>query len=145
MSSDENFLKLTREHLEKRASQLRDTSIFADLKSVDPYAFQALWYIAQEVVRQREDENWSIEHDDQHARGDLANAAACYAMRAGLAPNDHRHGIGYPPSIWPWEAKWWKPKGINRDLIRAGALIAAEWGRFMRSTINNVPTKDDGK
>ena len=34
--------------------------------------------------------------------------------------------------IWPWEETWWKPASNNRikDLVRAGALIAAEIDRL---------------
>ncbi|MDE2106773.1 MAG: hypothetical protein KGL39_56685, partial [Patescibacteria group bacterium] len=70
--------------------------------------------------RQMEDEGWSPEHDDQHTHGEMANAAACYAIDS--------------PSLWPmsWNWSWWKPKDRRRDLARAGALIAAEIDRLDR-------------
>ena len=36
------------------------------------------------------------------------------------------------PDDWPWSDKWWKPKDKIRDLVRAGALIAAEIDRLQR-------------
>lgn len=42
--------------------------------------------------RQVEAEGWSSEHDDTHDKGELAGAAACYAL----------HGVGYvAPSHYP--------------------------------------------
>lgn len=29
------------------------------------------------------------------------------------------------PPIWPWDEKWWKPTDPRRNLVKAGALIAA--------------------
>jgi hypothetical protein len=31
---------------------------------------------------------------------------------------------------WPWSFEWWKPKDRIRNLVRAGALIAAEIDRL---------------
>jgi hypothetical protein len=132
---DEAFLRRAKEHLEQRSAELSANAMFTALREVDRDAYQALWYIAQEVVRQREDEGWTVAHDDEHGNGEMASAAACYALLVAQPPNDHRHGLGYPPSAWPWDVKWWKPKNTNRNLIRAGALIVAEWGRFMRASV----------
>lgn len=113
-----------------------DGSTFAHLKRVDENAWQALSYIALEVIRQREEEGWAIEHDDQHARGEIAAAASCYAANACLQIGGEKpYPKGQPPAAWMWGAEWWKPKNVNRDLIRAGALIVAEWSRFMRANI----------
>lgn len=83
--------------------------------------------IASERQRQVEQEGWTPEHDDQHNNGVLADAAACYALR---------HGTGLPAdqwsTLWPWDSKWWKPKDAIRDLVRAGAMIAAEIDRRQR-------------
>ena len=40
--------------------------------------------IAAERQRQIEAEGWTPGHDDTHDRGELARAAACYALHAGL-------------------------------------------------------------
>lgn len=34
---------------------------------------------------------------------------------------------------WPWEPRWWKPKDVLTDLIRAGALCLAEADRARRA------------
>lgn len=100
-----------------------------------PSAIEA---IAAERQRQVAVEGWSPEHDDYHGGGQLAQAAACYAMVTAQSPNDHRHGPFYPPQEWPWGADWWKP-GFKRDvanrrrcLVKAGALIVAEIERLDR-------------
>jgi hypothetical protein len=83
--------------------------------------------IAAERRRQIEAEGWTPEHDNQHNRGELALAAACYA-RHGL---NGAHRLAVPLS-WPWNDGWWKPKDRRRDLIRAAALIVAEIERLDR-------------
>lgn len=81
----------------------------------------AVEMIAAERSRQIDKEGWSPEHDDdQHRSGDLATAAACY-----IEPSLMRQW-------WPWENEWWKPKDRIRDLVRAGALVAAEIDRLLR-------------
>ena len=93
--------------------------------------------IVAERERQITAEGWSPEHDEQHAKGELARAGVAYARRhAGVAPPDEGLGtaLGYLgqgsndrlPADWPWDAEWWKPRALQPDLIRAGALLAAE-------------------
>ena len=45
---------------------------------------------------------------------------------------------GFAPLIeyWPWDMKWWKPSDEDpiRNLVKAGALIAAEIDRLQRRT-----------
>jgi len=82
--------------------------------------------IVAERKRQIEVEGWTPEHDDDHAEGDLARAAACYAAGELLF-------IDVIP-LWPWSAEWWKPKGRRHDLIRAAALIVAEIERLDRAS-----------
>jgi hypothetical protein len=88
--------------------------------------------IAAERKRQIEGEGFASEHDDKHVPGELARAAACYAVscvqpyfKAG-SPAQYRH------AYWPWGEEWWKPKGFRRDLVRAAALIVAEIERVDR-------------
>lgn len=82
--------------------------------------------IQAERHRQIEQEGWKPEHDDTHVNGELAEAAACYA----LAVNDGA-GTGVP-ARWPWARSWWKPTTARRSLVKAGALIAAEIDRLDR-------------
>lgn len=74
--------------------------------------------IAAERQRQVEAEGWTPEHDDTHDREELTLAALTYLTR----------------SPWPWDDG--KPRlGPRRtidDLVKAGALIAAEIDRRQR-------------
>lgn len=83
--------------------------------------------IAAERTRQtdRAAEGWDDQHDDsEHRPGDLALAAMCYVKSALGVPDADKN--------WPWPQEWWKPKTFDRDLERAGALIAAELDRMDR-------------
>jgi len=72
--------------------------------------------IVQERQRQIDKEGWSLEHDDEHVNGELAEAAAAYAS-AQLG-----HDL-----LWPWEEGFpLKPTTRRQDLIKAAALIVAE-------------------
>ncbi len=86
--------------------------------------------IAQERRRQIEEEGFDQKHDEQHSAVDLAVAGACYAL-AGVV-NDPAEPIIGPvvKEYWPFAKKWWKPKDDRRNLIRAGALIAAALDRL---------------
>lgn len=94
--------------------------------------------IAEERQRQIEVEGWSPKHDDRHRQGEMVKAARCYAHLAesGARLGDQILQEGYQnqeaPNLWPWAAKWWKPKDPVRDLVRAAALIAAEIDRLQR-------------
>ena len=89
--------------------------------------------IAEERQRQIEVEGWTKEHDAEHINDDLALAAVCYTI-----PSELRHYSYCPlrkervPDFWPWDKKWWKPCPENRirELVKAGALIAAEIDRL---------------
>jgi hypothetical protein len=104
---------------------------------------KALDDIAVERLRQIDVEGWTSTHDDQHSRGELAMAAACYATPEPVYPIRANAPFG-----WPWDVSWWKPKSHNprtrqrdhtdtgrrRDLVKAGALIVAEIERLDRKT-----------
>jgi hypothetical protein len=93
--------------------------------------------IAEERQRQIEVEGFTSQHDDKHSNGELANAAAVYAIdpMGGDASN-------MVQTLWPWDKSWLKiscnentednPVGRIRDLQKAGALIAAEIDRLQR-------------
>jgi hypothetical protein len=102
--------------------------------------------IEAERLRQMSVEGWSQKHDDEHGKGEMALAAACYAAPVALfraevyaldVPGGNRESTGftrYQP-VWPWFAHWWKPKDRRRDLIRAAALIVAEIERLDRAVL----------
>lgn len=93
--------------------------------------------ISEERQRQIEKEGWSSYHDDKQRNGELANAAAVYAI-------DPMGGdvSSIIKTLWPWDKSWLKiscnentkdnPLGRIRDLQKAGALIAAEIDRLKR-------------
>jgi hypothetical protein len=85
--------------------------------------------IAQERLRQVEEEGYTAEHDDLYGFGQLAYAGACYALSSQMHKPPRDYNV---PIMWPWLMESWKPKTPLRDLIRAGALIAAEIDRLQR-------------
>jgi hypothetical protein len=89
--------------------------------------------IAKERARQVVEEGRTAEHDDDHWHSELALAAASYAMP--LADRQMTTG-GLCPKWWPWEWRSWKPTPDDRvrELVKAGALIAAEIDRLQRLT-----------
>jgi hypothetical protein len=106
--------------------------------------------IVRERARQIAEEGWTYQHDDGHRRGELADAAACYAMAASVAAHgvtmrDHYGvrpgGVLNAPSawLWPFEQAAWKPSDDPvRNLVKAGALIAAEIDRLRRQDGSNA-------
>lgn len=97
--------------------------------------------IIDERSRQIEVEGWTTDHDDRHAEGELAQAAACYAMPELVRTSYQSYSkFGWFPRWWPksWSVSWWKPskdgsiESRKRELIKAGALILAELERLDR-------------
>lgn len=103
--------------------------------------------IAEERLRQVEAEGWTHEHDDQHEDGALALVAALYATPIPLytlsidddRDNERKSHRGLTVEANdPWPAEWTsafdKRQKYNRlrQLVVAGALIAAEIDRLMR-------------
>ena len=101
----------------------------AKLNLLDPASVAALSDIADERLRQIEIEGWSASHDDEHSKGELAVAGACYA----LEPHTPKGKEGTAPSIWPWDKSWWKPKSAHSNWVRGAALIVAELAKRYRS------------
>jgi hypothetical protein len=102
------------------------------LVSSPPPPAPALRDVAAERERQKSEENWTPKHDDEHSNGELAQAAACYAL-------EHPGYSGFTHQ-WPWDSEWWKPKDRRRNLVRAGALILAEIERLDRATATKEVT-----
>ena len=102
-----------------------------------------------ERKRQVDKEGWTPDHDDEHDSGELAAAAAAYAINAADHLNPYSQGDGGDdaPDCWPWhdgiagrgegpektKPAWWKPGAPRRDLVKAAALILAEIERLDRA------------
>lgn len=93
--------------------------------------------IAAERKRQMREEGWTPSHDDSHARGEMALAAAKYAIPESRRASIAARGV----RLWPWASRWWKPTPNYRvrELVKAGALIAAEIDRLQRATKEQQP------
>lgn len=87
--------------------------------------------IAKERQRQIDIEGWTKEHDAQYKDNELVKAAICYADPKTYY---YQTNIKVPNvDFWPtqWDKKWFKPTDRIRDLVKAGALIAAEIDRLL--------------
>jgi hypothetical protein len=93
---------------------------------------QAMIDVIAERRRQVDAEGWTPEHDDGHQGGEIARAAACYAL----------HASGFKADaimeLWPkeWGSRWWKPTDTRRNLVKAAALLVAEIERLDRSALS---------
>jgi hypothetical protein len=86
--------------------------------------------VLAERARQISVEGWTPQHDDQHAGGSMAFAAAAYAVHANAGQR-----VSSPLWNWTgWSRDWWKPKDARSDLIRAAALLLAEIERLDRAS-----------
>lgn len=117
-----------------RAGWARNALALALLISPPMAMHPGLIAIAAERRRQIEVEGWTPDQDDTAMPGGLPAAAACYAIVASL-PDAVRatYPVGQPPQHWPWVDEWWKPSDRRRELVKAGALIAAEIDRIDRA------------
>lgn len=105
--------------------------------------------IAVERERQVSGEGWTPEHDDTHRKNELAWAAACYAAPDRiLVHREGRNGHGFvepwPTATYPqtryaddfgsYREGWHRPECPRvEQLIKSGALIAAEIDRLLRA------------
>lgn len=99
-----------------------------------------------ELQRQRTQEGWTIEHDNEHEHGELARAGAAYLFAGSLTNPILRERVrargsvtgsdtwNVIKSLWPWDWMWWKPSRDDwrRDLVRGCALGLAEGERLDR-------------
>lgn len=86
--------------------------------------------ILKERVRQQDVAGWTHTHDDGHDRGEMAKAAAVYALWDTRSLSTFR--LKLRQDFWPWDADWWNPSDRRQNLVKAGALIAAEIERLDR-------------
>ena len=89
--------------------------------------------IAAERERQITAEGWSDAHDDEHGQAEMNKAANAYLVAGYLTTVSGGHHHDDCPDYWPWDESWWKPsEDPIRNLVKAGALIAAELDRLQR-------------
>ena len=108
--------------------------------------------ITEERIRQVSKEGFLPEHDDEHDEGELALAAICYATPIPIFRLDKGANAYQFIDPWPWGESWDKRERYDngnelqhpvnlarqdrvRNLVKAGALLAAEIDRINR--INN--------
>lgn len=93
--------------------------------------------IAAERQRQIAKEGWTSGHDDKHKDEELSKAAAAYAF-VPFMKDEIRYGYKAPDAMWPFKVQYWKPVPEDRikELVKAGALIAAEIDRLQRKQEN---------
>ena len=66
--------------------------------------------IAEERLRQKQAEGYNDAHDAAHGAAHFIQAGSAYLC------GDR--------DLWPWDAACtWKPHGVHRDVVRAGALF----------------------
>ena len=96
--------------------------------------------IAYERTRQVIQEGYDLDGDDRYVRNQLVDAAICYATKPEYR-NNHLIDVGLDrqrlkrvPVRWPWPPEAWNPSPADRrrELVKAGALIAAEIDRLDR-------------
>jgi hypothetical protein len=98
--------------------------------------------ILKERARQIKEEGYTEPHDDGHLRGEILYAALAYlhattSLRIG---NSTAESSRLAMEYWPWGASELKVKSENENLVRAGALIAAELDRRLRMEANMKPS-----
>lgn len=82
--------------------------------------------IREERRRQMEAEGYDATHDRHHTPQVLCRAAVGYALH-----DDPSKLVAESAArLWPWAQDFWKPKDQLRNLVRAGALIAAAIDRL---------------
>lgn len=122
----------SRQTYSRRAEMLRASAAYLAARSA-PEAGKAVDDIVAERQRQINAEGWTPEHDDEHDKGEMARAAACYAYEATRTEHQRSLDDGFAPPMWPWAERWWKPTDRRRDLVKAAALIIAEIERLDRA------------
>lgn len=106
------------------------------------HVMNGIQLIAAERARQIQVEGWNAEHDQEHVNGELTEAAVCYAEAASSQIRG-ACGWGRMPRAWPWNRQWWKPSPeAVRNLVKSGALIAAEIDRLqgMMDAVSPAPS-----
>lgn len=101
--------------------------LFRDGQPCEHHPSLGVLLISAERTRQVKEEGYTPERDTQHKHNEMAQAAAYYSSRGG---KDALEGLLFPGE---WNTIFAKREGFpiptDKDLIKAGALIAAELDR----------------
>lgn len=94
---------------------------------------KAIELIAAERQRGIEKEGYDADHDDEHVAGHIAQGGIAYAT-AFIQQHQHkRPDLDFVREMhWPFDARTWKPGDRVSNLVKAGAMIAAELDRELR-------------
>lgn len=110
--------------------------LFRDGQPCEHHPSLGVLLISAERTRQVKEEGYTPERDAQFTDGSLAQAAAYYCAVCGVAsvPNHEDEDLKMSPLYpWRWCTRGQKREGetmpTDKDLIKAGALIAAELDR----------------
>lgn len=93
--------------------------------------------IQEERNRQIEVEGWKSDRDDAYINQELLHASKAY-IESSIIYQRYRDGSRKLADVialcWPrnWSGDWFKPKDPISDLVKSGALIAAEIDRLQR-------------
>lgn len=92
-----------------------------------------------ETERERQiSKGFDIKHDDSYNLGELAGAAASYALACTpLVGEPDLYTVAGDgksmPVTWPWDHKYWQPESEKENLVKAGALIMAQLEKVIRA------------
>lgn len=86
--------------------------LFGAAPAISDGTCDAIASVVDERRRQMAEEGFGARHDDEHRTGELASAAACYALSAALdaQPDSENLDVEDILDLWPWDFEWWKPK-----------------------------------
>jgi hypothetical protein len=88
--------------------------------------------IKEERERQIKEEGYNATHDSFHNVDEFVKAAVSYSI---IDLKDSQENYAY--AWWPWNETSWKPKDRLRNLVRAGALIAAAIDKLNKDNNND--------
>ena len=89
--------------------------------------------ISDEREKQIAKHGYTVQDDvETTTTGELIKAAESY-----IESSEGFDGLGF--DHWPWNKMYYKPESMKRDLIKAGALIAAAIDRLNAEWLQNGP------
>lgn len=90
-------------------------------------------FIRDERDRQIAKHGYTVQHDVETT----TTIALIKAAESYINSSEGFTGLGF--DMWPWNKKYYKPESMKRDLIKAGALIAAAIDRLNAEWLKDGP------